>query len=178
MRICIKNEKRTCEIKQIWYGILPLLTIIFISACIKKNTGLSINEGDIAIEMRMIVAAQIFYYENFNTFGSAEQLIAAQRIPNEVITNYKGYRFSISATGNKFEVKASPLIYGKNSRLSFYASSLDGHVRGANHQGKPANENDPVVLANPPERKMPIFDEKSSPMTPLPSPAIKKSVAQ
>jgi hypothetical protein len=63
--------------------------------------------------------------------------------PRELIEKL-GYRLSVSASGDKYTVVATPKEYGKTGRRSFFLDET-GVIRGADHNGNPANASDPPV---------------------------------
>jgi len=77
------------------------------------------------------------------SYGTMEQLIAAGLASKEMIES-SGYKFELTIAGDKFEVSAVPLEYGKSGNLSFFMDS--SHVlRGGDRGGAPATSSDPPI---------------------------------
>ena len=55
-----------------------------------------------------------------------------------------GYKFELTVTGDKFEVSAVPVEYGKSGNLSFFNDST-GILRAADHNGAAATASDPPL---------------------------------
>lgn len=77
------------------------------------------------------------------SFGTLEQLIAADMISKEMMEN-SGYRFEVTVTGDKFEVSAVPLEYGKSGNLSLFIDNT-GVLRGGDRNGGAATASDPPL---------------------------------
>ena len=76
-------------------------------------------------------------------YGSLEQLIAEEMVSKEMLES-SGYRFELITSGDKFELQAVPLDYGKGGKLSFFIDQT--HIlRGADRNGGAANASDPPV---------------------------------
>jgi hypothetical protein len=75
--------------------------------------------------------------------GTLEQLIAADMVSKEMIEN-SGYRFEVTVSGDKFEVSAVPLEYGKSGTLSLFIDST-GILRGGDRNGASATASDPPI---------------------------------
>lgn len=93
--------------------------------------------------------------EGKGSYASYEELFAGTDEEKQKRRNSSGmytgeglekleYRVTISATGDRFTVHATPKEYGKSGRRSFYLDET-GVVRGADHAGQPANAGDPPV---------------------------------
>ena len=77
------------------------------------------------------------------SFGTLEQLIAADMISKEMMDN-SGYRFELTVTGDKFELIGVPLEYGKSGNLSLFIDNT-GVMRGGDRNGGPASASDPPL---------------------------------
>ena len=77
------------------------------------------------------------------SYGTLEQLIAQSLIPKEMIES-SGYRFDVTVIGDKFEVSAVPVEYGKTGKMSFFMDQT-GMLRGADHNGAAATASDPPI---------------------------------
>ena len=90
--------------------------------------------------LRMIASAESTYQESVGkgSYGSLDQMIAAKLIgPKEMFDHY-GYKFEVTASGDRFEATAMPVEYGKTGKRSFFVDHT-GVVRGDDHGGGPAN---------------------------------------
>jgi hypothetical protein len=76
-------------------------------------------------------------------FGTLEELIA-EKILDKGFAENMGYRIEVNASGEKFDVTATPKEYGKSGRLSYFLDET-GTMRAADHKGKPADASDPPV---------------------------------
>ncbi|HEY0764928.1 MAG TPA: hypothetical protein VGD61_21295 [Pyrinomonadaceae bacterium] len=81
--------------------------------------------------------------KNNGAYGSLEDLIAADLVPKEGIEK-SGYRFDFTVSGDKFEVTAVPIEYGKSGRLSLFLDQT-GVMRGADKSGASASASDPQI---------------------------------
>lgn len=94
------------------------------------------------------VMMQIAYFqENYKnesgSYGTLEQLTAAKLIHAEMIEG-SGYKFEILVSGDKFEAFATPIEYGANRKTSYFIDQTR-RLRGADHNGAPANGSDPPI---------------------------------
>jgi hypothetical protein len=76
-------------------------------------------------------------------YGTLEELVA-EKIIDRGFADHVGYQIEINASGEKFDVTATPKEYGKTGRLSFFLDET-GTMRAADHKGKPATASDPPV---------------------------------
>jgi hypothetical protein len=76
-------------------------------------------------------------------FGTLEELVA-EKILDKGFAEHLGYQIEVNASGEKFDVSATPKEYGKSGRLSFFIDET-GTLRAADHKGKPAAASDPPV---------------------------------
>lgn len=76
-------------------------------------------------------------------YGTLEELVA-EKILDKGFGEHANYRIEVNASGEKFEVTATPREYGKTGRLSFFLDET-GTMRAADHKGKPATASDPPV---------------------------------
>lgn len=77
------------------------------------------------------------------SFGTLEQLIAADLISKETIES-SGYKFELIVGGDKFEVSAVPLEYGKTGTKSYFIDSTRV-LRGADRNGASVSSSDPPI---------------------------------
>ena len=90
--------------------------------------------------LRMIASAESTYQESVGkgSYGSLDQMIEAKLIgPKEMFDHY-GYKFEVTASGDRFEATAMPVEYGKTGKRSFFVDQT-GVLRGDDHNGGPAN---------------------------------------
>lgn len=76
-------------------------------------------------------------------YGTLEQLIAAEFVSKDTIER-SGYKFELTISGDKFELSAVPLEYGKSGTLSLFIDDK-GILRGADHNGASATASDPPI---------------------------------
>lgn len=77
------------------------------------------------------------------SYGTLEDLIAAQLFSKENLEG-SGYRFELTASGDKFEASAVPLDYGKSGILSLFIDHTRV-LRGGDHGGATATASDPPI---------------------------------
>lgn len=77
------------------------------------------------------------------SYGTLEQLIAADVVSKEMVEN-SGYKFELTFTGDKFELSAVPVEYGKTGMMSYFMDETMV-LRGANHNGAAASKSDPPI---------------------------------
>ena len=90
--------------------------------------------------MYTIARAEQEYLKKNGSGGTLEQLIEAAAVSKQMIEN-SGYRFELTVSGDKFEVTAVPLEYGKSGNLSFFIDQTFV-LRGADHNGASATASD------------------------------------
>lgn len=77
------------------------------------------------------------------SYGTLEQLIAENLVPKETIEN-SGYKFELTVTGDKYEISAAPLEYGKTGKMSYFMDNTYT-IRGADRSGASATASDPPI---------------------------------
>jgi hypothetical protein len=107
------------------------------------------NEGCTIHSMRTVHSAEVTYFSttggNTNYAGLAG--LAADGLINASLASgqLRGYSISVTATGPaRYRATAVPQIYGTTGIKSFFVDE-SGVIRAADHQGGPANENDPSI---------------------------------
>ena len=55
-----------------------------------------------------------------------------------------GYKFDLIVTGDKFQLTAVPVEYGKNGKMSYFIDQTRV-LRGVDRQGAAATSSDPAV---------------------------------
>ena len=94
--------------------------------------------------MYTIVHAEDEYKKkNGGAYGTLEELMAADMVPKDTIEK-SGYRFDLTVSGDKFEVSATPLEYGKSGRLSLFLDQTQV-LRGGDKSGASASASDPPI---------------------------------
>lgn len=101
------------------------------------------NEAIAMGVMMMIPHAEERYKKSSGSYGTLEQLIAANLIAKEVMEE-AGYKIEIFVTGDKFEAFAVPSEYGKTGKTSFFIDK-SYVLRGADRNGASANSSDPPI---------------------------------
>ena len=94
--------------------------------------------------MYTIVHAESEYQKkNAGAYGTLEELMAADLVPKDTMER-SGYRFDLTVSGDKFEVSAVPLEYGKTGRLSLFLDAAHT-LRGGDKSGVAASASDPPI---------------------------------
>jgi len=95
--------------------------------------------------MYMIAGAEQRYKEGTGagSYGTLEQLMAENLVPKDTIEK-SGYRFEVTVSGDKFEVSAAPVEYGKTGKMSYFIDHTYV-VRGADRSGASATSSDPPI---------------------------------
>ena len=94
--------------------------------------------------MYTIVHAEGEYQKkNAGAYGTLEELMAADMVPKDSIER-SGYKFELTLSGDKFEVSAVPVEYGKTGRLSLFLDS-NHMLRGGDKSGASASASDPPI---------------------------------
>jgi len=94
--------------------------------------------------MYTIVHAEDEYKKkNGGAYGTLEELMAADMVPKDTFEK-SGYRFDLTVSGDKFEVSATPLEYGKSGRLSLFLDQTQV-LRGGDKSGASASASDPPI---------------------------------
>jgi hypothetical protein len=98
-------------------------------------------------KVRTIYTSEMQFYEHHKRYGSLSEIAEGERYSDPVFT--KGldndYRYEVRLNDNQFAVLATPITYNSETNRSFYISSAEGKVRGADKQGTDANANDPAI---------------------------------
>ena len=93
--------------------------------------------------MYMIAHAEDQFKASNGSFGTLEQLMAENLVQKQMIEN-SGYRFEVTVIGDKFEVSAAPLDYGKTGKMSFFTDHTRV-IRGGDRNGASATASDPPI---------------------------------
>jgi hypothetical protein len=93
--------------------------------------------------MYTIAQAEMAYKKGNGTCATLEQLSAANMFPKEMIEKM-GYKFELTVSGDKFELTAVPLEYGKSGNMSLFIDQTFV-LRGGDRNGAAATASDPPV---------------------------------
>jgi hypothetical protein len=94
--------------------------------------------------MYTIVHAEGEYQKkNAGAYGTLEELMAADMVPKDTMER-SGYKFELTLSGDKFEVSAVPIEYGKTGRLSMFLDS-NHMLHGGDKSGASATASDPPI---------------------------------
>jgi hypothetical protein len=95
--------------------------------------------------MYMIASAEQRYKEGTGggSYGTLEQLIAENLVQKDTMEK-SGYRFEVTVSGDKFEVTAAPVEYGKTGKMSYFIDNTYV-IRGADRNGASATSSDPPI---------------------------------
>jgi len=102
----------------------------------------SSNEAITRSFMQTLANAEMTFKstEGNSGYGTLEQLVSAGLFSTEPLEKY-GYRISLSASADKFEITAVPIEYGTTGKLSFFIDESQ-ILRGGDHGGGAATAND------------------------------------
>jgi hypothetical protein len=101
------------------------------------------NERTAMSALWTISYTETMYKQKNATFGSLEELIAADMLNKDVLEN-PNYKFELTITADGYSVSAVPTEYGKTGKLSFFLDQT-GELRAADHAGAPAGASDPKI---------------------------------
>ncbi len=110
-----------------------------------KNPPPEMNEGIAISALQMISSAETTYQSTAGKgkYGTLDQLAEQKLVTMSFFEKY-GYNFEVTASGDQFEVVATPREYGKTGKRSFFVDK-SGVVRGDDHGGAPATVADKPV---------------------------------
>ena len=103
------------------------------------------NEAEATEMLQAIVGAEILYSRKFAKNASLAELIRMGGVPKDIEDGEtSGYKFTltVSADAKSFFATASPVIYGKTGKLSFY-TDING-LHGEDLKGQPATAQSPI----------------------------------
>ncbi|HEX8072678.1 MAG TPA: hypothetical protein VF546_22210 [Pyrinomonadaceae bacterium] len=136
-----------------------VLTLMSADALISQQLGpLRSHEAQAQYTLRELAQREIAYREKHGRYGSLEDLIHAEQGQGKDAadagdagatlvgfpTGAEGYDLKLNASGDKFEATATPTVYRKTGRRSFYINQ-ENVLRGADTNGKPADATTPEV---------------------------------
>lgn len=119
----------------------------------QANNSRIFSERFVVQAVRKIHSAEATYQATTGNglYGSLEQLRAANLIDTALADGEKyGYVFALTVTHPtattpaKFKLTATPRVYPKAGRYSFYVDQ-EGDIRGADKRGAVATSNDPII---------------------------------
>lgn len=110
------------------------------------NTRILVNENEAFDLLSRIIGAELIYARKFEgQFASLDDLIRLGGVPRDLESRtVAGYRYelALSLDSKSFSAFATPVVYGKTGRLSFYADATG--VRAEDTKGGPASKDSPV----------------------------------
>jgi hypothetical protein len=101
------------------------------------------SEGTAIGYMYTLAQAEMEYKKSNGTYATMEQLSAANMFPKEIFDK-TGYKFELTVSGDKFELSAVPLEYGKSGNLSLFIDQTSV-LRGGDRNGAAATASDPPI---------------------------------
>jgi Protein of unknown function (DUF3352) len=93
--------------------------------------------------MYTIAQAEMAYKKANGTCATLDQLTAAKMFPKDMIEK-TGYKFELTVSGDKFELSAVPLEYGKSGNMSLFIDQTFV-LRGGDRSGAAATASDPPI---------------------------------
>jgi hypothetical protein len=114
------------------------------------NARILVNEGEVTELLTRIIGAEFVYSQRFEgKHASLAELVRLDGVPKELEDHEaNGYTFILTLAPDEksFNVTATPVLYGKTGRLSFYADA-DG-IRSQDNKGQPVSASAPRHQAN------------------------------
>ncbi|HKY03289.1 MAG TPA: hypothetical protein VJQ56_00270 [Blastocatellia bacterium] len=107
------------------------------------NTRVMVNEEEAFDTIERLVGAEIIYAQRFQgQYAPMEEMLRLNALPKDVDAG--GYKIALTLSEDRksFFVTATPHVYGKTGRLSFYADVAA--TRAEDLKGKPATNRSPV----------------------------------
>ena len=122
---------------------LVLMAVAGISG--EVNPPATVQKERMAIgAMYMIASAEQQYKaKGGSSYATLEQLISEKQVPKDMLEN-SGYRFELTVTGDKFEISAAPVEYGKTGKMSYFIDNTFV-LRGGDRNGASATASDPPI---------------------------------
>ncbi len=140
------------------------LALMAADALVSRQLGpLRAQEGQARYALQGLAAAEETYKQKHGKYASLEELKrlaeeaekrseadeasdaeAKEEVEGGFIPYVEGYDIRLNFSGDKFEATATPAVYRKTGRRSFYIDQT-GVLRGADIGGKPADVNAPPV---------------------------------
>ncbi|MEW6128873.1 MAG: hypothetical protein AB1757_17680 [Acidobacteriota bacterium] len=111
------------------------------------NSRISVNEQEAILMLSRIHSSEIIYAQKFNnTYATLAELVKLQALNEDMAdSESSGYFFAMTMSEDKtsYAVTATPKLYGKTGRISFYLDQT-GILKGEDLQGKAATNQSPV----------------------------------
>jgi len=108
------------------------------------------NEATAISTLRTISLAQADYHSAAGEggYGDLDDLSRQNLISETMAAEVRnGYRFELTASGDSYELTATPVDYPDSGMRSFYVSE-HGVIRGADKKGEAADAEDPPISTN------------------------------
>lgn len=137
-----------------YFVALLFVNLVFIAPAFAQNAVVPFNEKFVIGAMEKFTAAESTYFyapQNDFNFGDFQELRTYDLIDAALAYGEKyGYQFSLSitirgpGTPPEFQLSAIPHYYGKGGKRSFFLDR-SGVIRGADRNGAPATNADPII---------------------------------
>ena len=122
---------------------LILMAVAGISGEVNPTPVVQNERMAIGMMYTILSAEEQYKQKNAGAYATLEELMAADLVPKDMIER-SGYKFDLTVSGDKFEVSAVPLEYGKSGRLSLFLDQT--HIlRGGDKSGVAASSSDPPI---------------------------------
>lgn len=145
------------NLSRILVGLL-FLTFLGQSSCILSSKEFQLQKDYSGASICTIYTGfEVEYYKIHGKFATDEELVATGY--KSITEDSSNYQFELYATKDWFSISAKPKKDRAN-KLSFYIDSTDGNLHGADHQGQPASNQDPIVIEKKPEWQLPLLGKK------------------
>ena len=132
-------------------SVVPVAIIAAIAIPNLLASRMAANEYSAIRSLQQISAAQSMYYENFEKYGTLEQLAAESLIDPRLGSGTKnGYNFSVQLTNDEvdgFAVIGVPVTYRSTGSRSFYVDE-SSVIRVANNSGPPSKMDAPLEVSS------------------------------
>jgi hypothetical protein len=110
------------------------------------NSRMTVNEEEASDMLQRIIGAEVIYSAKFQGRNATlEELITLGGVPKDIDDGEaSGYRFALTISEDKksFQAAATPTVYGRTGRVSFYAD-IDS-IRAEDLKGQPATARSPI----------------------------------
>ncbi len=129
-------------------SIFPLAIVLAIAVPNLLAARRAANEASAISGLREIISAESTYASTVGagSFGTLAELSQSNLLEKKLAGGYRdGYRFKVVAYEGGCEALAMPMTYGQTGVRSFYASCEEGDIRGADKNGGPAEDTDPLL---------------------------------
>jgi type II secretory pathway pseudopilin PulG len=144
-------------------SFVPIGIIAAISIPNLLASRMAANEGSAIYSLRQISNAQSMYYQNFEKYGTLEELATQGLIDPRLGAGTKnGYNFILELTNNEvagFAVVGVPITYRSTGKRSFYVDE-SFVIRVADNNGTPPSKLDlPLGESSDYTRRTPRLDD-------------------